>query len=50
MENQNTKGMFCRLRDKQKLKYMLDKNFVNNAYFILAKFYYSEIYYPSNYL
>ena len=37
MENQIIKGMFCRLRDTQKLKYMLDKNFVNNAYFILAK-------------
>ena len=47
MENQIIKGMFCRLRDTQKLKYMLDKNFVNNAYFILAN---SEIYYPSNYL
>ena len=40
MENQIIKGMFFILRDKQKLEYMLDKNFVklkhNYAYFILA--------------
>ena len=48
MENQIIKGMFFILRDKQKLEYMLDKNFVklkhNYAYFN------SEIDYPPNYL